>query len=103
MLKKWIDRFTSATEGDPQAYWVYAQCEECDEKLRARIDLNNDLSVQYGASEQDETFFCRKVLIGSQRCFRPIEVELTFDKQRRLIDRQIHGGHFITQEAYEAG
>jgi hypothetical protein len=36
----------------------------------------------------------RKVLMGSGRCFQPIEVTLKFDEGRRLLERQITGGKF---------
>lgn len=79
--------------------WVYVQCVHCGEKLRARIDTYNDLSVQYD-DRGESTYFCRKVIIGSARCYRPIEVKLSFDGNRRLIDREIDGGRFITMEDY---
>jgi hypothetical protein len=40
--------------------------------------------------------------VGSKRCFQPIEVELTFDANRKVIAREITGGQFITEEEYEA-
>jgi hypothetical protein len=33
--------------------------------------------------------------MGSGRCFQQIEVELTFDANRRLLDKQVQGGTFI--------
>jgi hypothetical protein len=47
----------------------------------------------------------RKGVIGSgeTRCFRTIDVRLTFDAQKRLVSREIVGGTFITQEEFEAG
>jgi hypothetical protein len=39
----------------------------------------------------------RKVLIGSGRCFQPIEVKLTFDANRNIISREITGGDFIAE------
>jgi hypothetical protein len=40
------------------------------------------------------------VIIGSNRCYKPIEVKLTYDGKRQLIDREIDGGSFITQDEY---
>jgi hypothetical protein len=48
----------------------------------------------YGSSESDVTYFCRKVLMGEKRCFQQIEVELTFDRNRKLTERKIKGGKF---------
>ncbi len=70
------------------------QCARCQEIIQARIDLENDLSAEYGEDEKEVFYFCRKVLIGKQNCFVPIEVELKFDNRRRLLERQITGGFF---------
>jgi len=40
------------------------------------------------------------VFVGSNRCYRPIEVELTFDKNRRLINEEIKGGEFVSEEDF---
>jgi hypothetical protein len=64
--------------------------------------MRNDLSIQYGETEKEDVYFTRKRVIGSQGCFNPIDVELTFDRDRRLMDKQITGGRFISQEEYAA-
>jgi hypothetical protein len=47
------------------------------------------------------SFTAKKYVIG-QKCYRPIEVELTYDNNREETERQISGGKFITAEEYEA-
>jgi len=84
-----------AQDSEDSSFWIAVQCDHCAEVIRTRIDLINDLSAEYGEGESVTTYFCRKVLIGRQRCFRPIEVMLTFDANRKLIDRQITGGKFV--------
>lgn len=82
--------------GDEQAgtgCWVYVRCKRCGEVIKTRIDLQSDLSQQ-----EQGGYLTRKTLVGNQHCFERIEVELTFDKQRRLVGRQISGGDFITVE-----
>jgi hypothetical protein len=101
LLKKFKDMFTPEVV-DRSAHWVYVRCDECGEKLRTRIDLDHDLSDQYDDTGDETTYFCRKTLIGSERCFRPIEVELTFNAQRQLIDKKIQGGQFISEEEYQS-
>jgi hypothetical protein len=64
------------------------------------VDLYNDLSPIY--NETGVTYFCRKVLIGQQHCYQKVEVEMSFDERRQLTDRQISGGSFISEEAYNA-
>ena len=80
---------------DASAYWVTVRCNRCGETLRARVDLHNDLSIEYG--ESAATYFCRKVLMGEGHCFQRIEVELTFDSDRRLTNREISGGQFVEE------
>ncbi len=101
-LKDLYSRLTSGGGKDAHLYWVYVRCNRCQEKIRFHVDLRNDLSIQYGETEKDDVYFTRKRVIGSQGCFNAIDVELTFDRDRRLIDQQITGGQFISQEEYAA-
>lgn len=86
-------------EGD--VLWVYVCCDKCGEKIKTRIDLRHDPTPNYDDEGRVTDYVLRKVLIGSQRCFEPIEVKLTFDPQRRVISREITGGQFISKEEYE--
>jgi hypothetical protein len=86
-------------EGD--ALWVYVRCDKCGEKIKTRIDLSHDLTPNYSDEGGIANYFLRKVLVGSKGCFEPIEVELTFDAQRRVTAREIAGGEFISREEYE--
>ena len=101
-LKKLQSFFTSPAGDDRRSLWLYVKCEKCGEILKGRVDLYNDLSIQYEESERGTSYFCRKVFIGSKRCYRPIEVELTFDKNRRLLSEEINGGEIVTAEDYLA-
>ena len=74
---------------------ITVRCQRCGEIITAPLDLRNDLSVEYDESTGATTYLCRKGLMGKQRCFQTIEVTLTFDENRKLIDRQIQGGTFV--------
>jgi hypothetical protein len=102
LLKRLTAAFNRPKPSQDSGYWVYIRCERCGEPIQARIDLLNDLSVEYGKQDSDDRYFVRKQVIGSGLCFQPIEIELAFDHQRRLIDRSINGGEFISQEEYQA-
>lgn len=78
------------------SYWITVRCKRCGEIIRTRIDLRNDLSINYD-DERGTTYYCRKVLIGEKYCFEKIEVELIFDANRKLIDQKIIGGEFIDE------
>lgn len=100
-FKKIANFLTSSPRGG-RDYWYYVRCDQCGEIIKARIDKHNDLSVRYGEKQMDDTYFCRRVVVGSDRCYRPIEVEFTFDNRRTLIDREISGGEFVSAEEYQA-
>jgi len=86
---------------DRNSLYYYVRCARCGEVIRARVDLRNELSMEYGDDERPAGYYYRKVLIGRGRCFQAIEVSMTFDPQRRVTSRQIDGGQFVTQEEYE--
>ena len=102
ILRKISELFSSSRASDENAYWLYVKCKRCGESIRTRVDLHNDLSANYGEGGEGTTYFSRKVLMGQGRCFQRIEVQLTFDQERKLIDRQISGGDFITEAHYLA-
>ena len=81
------------------AYWVEVRCRRCGETIRARVDLRNELSRDYGEEGERMTYICRKTLMGSGHCFQRVEVYLKFDQNFRLIDREIQGGEFVEAEA----
>jgi len=69
------------------------KCNRCGEVIEGRVDLDNDLSLEY---EGDSTFYIvRKGLIGTNRCFQQIEVEMKFASDRTLIEQQAQGGKFV--------
>jgi hypothetical protein len=101
ILKKFSKVLSSPQPRTERALYLYVQCNKCGEKLRARVDMWNELTPEYeGSSENATSFQCRKVLIGVNRCYQPIELRLKFDKNHRLIDQQIFGGKFIEKEEF---
>ena len=80
------------TKVEKRYYTVYVKCNRCGEIIEGRVDLDNDLSLDY---DGDATvYFVRKGLIGDNRCFQHIEVELKFTPDRTLIEQQVSGGQF---------
>lgn len=94
---KRLGRLFSGQPPQQPGYWIYVQTHRCKEKIATRINLNADLSLQ-----DDDSYYVRKLLTGTSRCFEQVEVELFFDAQRNLVEQKISGGTFITAEAYEA-
>jgi hypothetical protein len=54
--------------------------------------LNNDLSIEY--EEGGDVYYARKTLMGVNKCFQRIEVELKFKQNRELLERNITRGEF---------
>lgn len=74
-------------------YTFNVKCNRCGEVIEGRVDLDNDLSLDY---EGDSTvYFVRKGLVGNNRCFQQIEVEMKFTPARTLIEQEVTGGQFI--------
>ena len=102
-----LDRLRKALSGGGSAggpssefYWIYVKCRRCGEPLKARVDLRNEPSQ----SDEDDTWIVRKGIsgTGARRCFQTVEVTLTLDRSKHdVVDREITGGEFITEEEYE--
>jgi hypothetical protein len=86
--------FGSVTDKPEKRYYVFhIKCNRCGEVIEGRVDLDNDLSLDY---EGDNTvYFVRKGLMGNNRCFQQIEVELKFTSNRELIEKHAQGGTFV--------
>ena len=82
-------------------HYEYVRCNRCGERLAARVNMRNDLSIAYDDSSGRDHYFCRKVVMGSGMCFQKIEIDLIFDTKRNLQDRKISGGKFISRQEYE--
>jgi hypothetical protein len=100
-MKKLSRIIASSRRWETPHYWVYAECDRCGEKLRARVNLYNDLSINFAKSRRKNTYFTRKTLMGNGPCFNPIEVELTFDSKRVLIEHTIRGGQWISEAQFQ--
>lgn len=102
-LKRLGNSLAGRKPADSHALWVHVRCKRCGEVIATRVSLSSDLSIQYDASGQPGGYHVRKVLVGgTRRCYQPVEVDLTFDAGRRLLNREITGGQFITAEEYAA-
>lgn len=82
------------TAGDVGLYY-YVKSRRSGEVIRLRVNPNNDLSLM-----DDGGYFVRKVLHGTVG-YDSIEVELTFDKGRKLSDAKISGGELVDKAAFE--
>ncbi len=101
-IKNLRKAFSSPPSRADRALYLYVQCDKCGEKMRARVDIWNELTPEYdGKSDDASAYFCRKVLVGEKQCYQPIELRLKFDKNHKLIDKSITGGKFIDQAEFD--
>lgn len=75
-------------------YIFSVKCRRCGEVIEGRVDLANDLSVEYEGD--DEVYYSRKTLIGTERCFQRLEAEFKFSSDRTLIEQKVTGGEFVS-------
>ena len=83
----------SSTPAQPEKHYhtFNVKCRRCGEIIEGRVDLDNDLSL----NDDGSGYIVRKGLIGGNRCFQQIEVELNFDSSRQLTEKTITGGTFV--------
>lgn len=91
-LKKLFSN-SSSPKPEKRFYTFTVKCNRCGELIEGRIDLDNDLSVDYDGDS--EMYHARKVLMGENRCFQRVEVMFQFTPKRILVEQQIVGGEFV--------
>ena len=80
-----------------QGQYYYVRSHRTGEVIQVRIHPGNDLSY----TDDFSGFFARKVVVG-QKSFDRIEMELSFDKNRKLTDAQVTGGEMVDRNDYDA-
>jgi hypothetical protein len=84
--------FSNTPSKPEKRYHIFqVKCNRCGEIIEGRIDLDNDLSV----NDEGNDYIVRKGLIGANRCFQQIEVEMKFTSARTLIEQEVKGGTFV--------
>jgi hypothetical protein len=90
-----LKKLFSSTPAQPEKrYYVFqVKCNRCGEIIEGRVDLDNDLSIEF--EDNRNVYFGRKVVMGSGHCFQQIEVEMKFTSSRELIEQETKGGTFV--------
>jgi len=103
LLDRIMSLFSGSGGGEKGVYRTTVRCSRCGEEIPVRVDLRRELTPQY--SEGEGAYYVRKGVVGSgeNRCFRTIDVRLTFDAQKRLVSREISGGTFVGGQGVERG
>ena len=82
-----------SAKSDKRYYTFQVKCNRCGEVIEGRIDLDNDLSLDYEGNSP--LYFVQKGLIGNNRCFQQIEVQMKFNQSRQLLEQNATGGQFV--------
>ncbi len=87
--------------GDPRdgGMYFYVRSRRSGEIVQVRLDLNQ-LSPEY-EDERVTGYYARKMLVG-QRSFERMEAEFSFNAQKKLLDKSVQGGEFVTREEWVA-
>ena len=101
---RWLTRLFGRRpqRGEISPLWLYVRCRRCGEAIRIRADRRYDLvSEMRDPGEAGPAYTLHKDIVG-ERCFQRIAVDLAFDHRQRIVERQITGGEFLTEEQYRA-
>ena len=89
--------FSGGPRSGQKEYYVFnVKCKRCGEIIEGRVDVDNDLSVEYESG--GDVFYCRKGLMGEGKnlCYQQIEGGLKIDSKRKLLERRVEsGGDFV--------
>ncbi len=85
-----------SADRDQHGMYFYVRPRRCEEVLRVRVDLRNDLS-----ESEDGGYFVRKI-ITAVRC--PFQAEMTayFDANRGFVSVEVQDGEAVDEAAYDA-
>ncbi|MCA9945633.1 MAG: hypothetical protein H6656_10900 [Ardenticatenaceae bacterium] len=80
---------------DKQGVYFYVVCDNCGTRVRVRADKQHDLQNTGSGYEWHKT-------IVDSRCFRRIQTVVQLDANYQMVNHEISGGRFITEEEYLA-
>lgn len=80
---------------DPQGIYFYVQCDRCGTLVRLRADK------QYDLINEGNGYTWHKTIVDN-RCFRPMPTVVHLNAAYEMVSHEISGGHYITQDEYEA-
>jgi hypothetical protein len=80
---------------DKQGIYFFVQCNNCGKTVRIRADKQYDLSNEGGNYSWHKT-------IVDNKCFRPMNTVVILDSSYNVVNADIDGGRYITEEEFNA-
>ncbi len=88
---------SGGSRSDDRGIYFYVQPKACQEILRIRVDPMNDLS----RADDGKGYWVRKMASG-HRCPFQAEVEIYFDKNKRMTSSEVTNGKLVSEEDWLA-
>lgn len=82
--------------GDSDGLYYFVRPNGCEEVVRVRVNRYNDLSLQ----DDGKTLWAHKSVRGV-KCRQPVELDLYYDSNRKLINSEVSGGALVTEADYD--
>lgn len=80
---------------DTRGVYFYARCDNCGTIVKVRADKEYDLS------RQEDGYIWHKTIVDS-RCFRSIPTVVVLDSNYDVVNAEISGGEYVTEEEFNA-
>ena len=80
---------------DTQGVYFFVRCDNCGTITRLRADKQHDLL------NQGDGFVWHKTIVDN-RCFRPMPTVVTLDDKHQVINSEITGGEYVSEDDYKA-
>ena len=85
-----------SSSDDPDGLYYYVRPKGCDEVVRVRVNRMNDISL----ADDGQSYWAHKVVRGT-KCRQSAELDLYFDRNRKLANTEVKDGDLVDAHAYE--
>ncbi|MEA3406775.1 MAG: hypothetical protein U9R48_01680 [Chloroflexota bacterium] len=82
---------------DPNAIYLYFQCDKCGAVVPVRVDKRHDLNREEGPG----TFLLKKEVMDN-KCFQLMQATVWLDNGYNVVSADVIGGKLISEEEYSA-
>ena len=91
------EKDSSGRPRDPEGLYFHVKCGKCGAPVRVRGDKRHDLQRDY-----DRGGYTLNKDVLDNKCYNLFHFTVHLDESYNVVEREIQGGEFITEEEYEA-